>query len=307
MRARAWVMAVAAVGAMVAGCGGGGGASAAGDKLTVQASFYPLQWLTEQVGGDAVTVSNLTKPGAEPHDLELTPQDVAEIARAGLVVYLSGLQPAVDEAVRDQAADRAFDAAKSANLDLTFTPIEEGRAATDEAGSVDPHFWLDPKRLADVGDALAARLGQAMPGRAAAFTERARSVRATLEALDADYRGKLAHCANKDLVTSHNAFGYLAQAYGLKQVGITGLTPEEEPSPTDLAAVTQFVRTNGVKTIYYETLVSPSIADTVARETGAGTAVLDPIEGLNDHSQGHDYLDVMRSNLANIVNGQPCS
>jgi zinc transport system substrate-binding protein len=272
-----------AAGVVIAGCGADDDAGTTSQtstaKLTVQASFYPLQWLAEQVGGDAVAVTNLTKPGTEPHDLELTPQDVAAISNAGLVVYLSGLQPAVDEAVEQQAGDKSFDAGESANLSLKYTPIEEGEEATDEAG----------------------------PAQAAAFTERARSVRTELEALDGEYREKLANCANKDLVTSHNAFGYLADAYGLNQVGITGLTPEEEPSPTDLAAVTEFVRSHHVRTIYYETLVSPAIAETVARETGAETAVLDPIEGLNDDSEGENYLEVMRANLANLVTGQACS
>ena len=310
-RKHAWVAPLLAAGVVIAGCGADDDAGTTSQtstaKLTVQASFYPLQWLAEQVGGDAVAVTNLTKPGTEPHDLELTPQDVAAISNAGLVVYLSGLQPAVDEAVEQQAGDKSFDAGESANLSLKYTPIEEGEEATDEAGSVDPHFWLDPKRLAGVGEALAARLGQAVPAQAAAFTERARSVRTELEALDGEYREKLANCANKDLVTSHNAFGYLADAYGLNQVGITGLTPEEEPSPTDLAAVTEFVRSHHVRTIYYETLVSPAIAETVARETGAETAVLDPIEGLNDDSEGENYLEVMRANLANLVTGQACS
>jgi zinc transport system substrate-binding protein len=127
-----------------------------------------------------------------------------------------------------------------------------------------------------------------------------------LAQLDSDYKAALGSCQNRDLVTSHNAFAYLADRYGMTQVGIAGLTPESEPTPADLAAVTQFVKAHDVKTIYYETLVSPAIAQTVARETGAKTEVLDPIEGLTDKSQGKDYLQVMRSNLANLKTGQPC-
>jgi len=309
---RAGAVAGVSVLMLLAGCGGGDGSSAASPQgadtgpLAVAASFYPLQWLSTQVGGDAVTVSSLTRPGVEPHDLELTPQDVAAVGAADLVVYLSGFQPAVDEAVAQQAAESAFDAAEAARLTLTYTPIEQGAEETSEAGTVDPHFWLDPMRLADVGAALAERLGEADPARAATFTANAEAVRAELVALDGEFTGGLASCVNRDLVTSHNAFGYLAEAYDLTQVGITGLTPEAEPSAADLSAVTDFVRANKVAVIYYETLISPDIAQTVATETGATTEVLDPLEGLNDESQGEDYLAVMRANLASLRTGQPC-
>ena len=298
---------------LVAGCAGNGansatdaatgaGTDASGSQgvagsggLVVVASFYPLQWLTAQVGGDAVAVSSLTEPGVEPHDLELTPQDVATVGQADLVVFLSGFQPAVDEVAGQQAEDTAFDVAEGARLTLTR-----------EGGEIDPHFWLDPMRLADVGDLLARRLGEIDPEGAATFTANAQAVRAQLAALDRELTDGLASCANRDLVTSHDAFGYLADAYDLRQVGITGLSPEAEPSPGELSAVTEFVRANEVATIYFETLVSPDIAETVARETGAQTQVLDPLEGLTDAAQGEDYLAVMRSNLANLKTGQSC-
>jgi zinc transport system substrate-binding protein len=276
------------------------------DALDVIASFYPLQWMAQQVGGGRIAVSSLTPPGAEPHDLELTPTDVAAVADADVVVFLSGFQPAVDEAV-EGSESTVFDAAGPADLNLTFTPIEEGVEAADEAGAVDPHFWLDPLRLAAVADAFAVTLGQADPSNADAYTANADRLREELEELDGEFTEGLAGCADENLVTSHNAFGYLAERYGLAQVGITGLTPEEEPSPRDIAAVTDFVEANDVTTIYFETLVSPAIAETIAAETGADTAVLDPIEGLSDESEGADYLEVMRSNLANLRAGQSCS
>ena len=287
---------------------GGSGTTTAskGDPISVVASFYPLQWITEQVGGDMVSVKSLTPPGAEPHDLELTPADVAAATEADLVVFLSGFQAAVDDAVAG-AEGTVFDAADSADLSLTFTPIEEGEEHADEAGTTDPHFWLDPLRLAGVADALAKTLGEIDTANAATYRKNAEALQSELEALDADFTAGLASCAQKNLVTSHNAFGYLAERYGFEQVGITGLTPEEEPSPADLAAVTEFVTANGVSTIYFETLVSPAIAETVAAETGAATAVLDPIEGLTDESEGDDYLEVMRANLANLKTGQTCT
>ncbi len=300
----AFVAVTLAAGAALAGCGASTGAAAGGGgRLDVVASFYPLQYAAERVGGDAVTVTNLTKPGAEPHDVELSPKAVASVADADLVVYLSGFQPAVDAAVKAEAPRTSFDAAASARLDLEGA--EEGQSGG--AKGTDPHFWLDPTRLADVADALAARLGQVDPQRAAMFTANSASLRTDLEGLDAEFTAGLADCANTDLVTSHAAFGYLAQRYGLTQVGITGLTPEAEPDAATIARVADFVRANTVRTVYYETLVSPDVARTVAAETGARTAVLDPIEGISSTSAAQDYRGVMRANLAALRAGQPCS
>lgn len=281
------------------GCLGGNSAADSDEptgsrgSVQVAASFYPLQWVTEQVAGEAAEVVNLTPPGAEPHDLELGPHQVAAVGEADLVVYLGGFQPAVDEAVEQEAADSSLDVTRVARLERTGS----GR---------DPHFWLDPVRLADVADAVAGRLARIADTDAAGYRARAAELRKRLEALDAELRAGLAGCAGTDLVTSHTAFSYLAERYGMEQVGITGLTPDAEPSPQDLAKVAAYVRDNSVRTIYYETLVSPDVADTVARETGAATAVLDPLEGLSADSAGDDYVSVMRSNLATLRAGQPC-
>lgn len=290
---------------LIAGCGSAPTKDAKG-RLRVEASFYPLQWMAERVGGSHIVVDSLTKPGAEPHDLELTPKDVAAVQDADMIVYLSGFQPAVDEAIRDTQGPGVFDAKPAAHTDLTFTPIEGGKAQTDAAGSVDPHFWQDPTRLAAVADAFAQALEKRDPSHAAAYRRNAARLVADLTKLDHEFSSALTGCTHKDLITSHNAFGYLARRYGLRQVGITGLTPDQEPSPTNLAQVTDFVKAHHVHTVYFETLVSPDLAKTVAREARVKTDVLDPIEGLNAKSQGHDYLQVMHSNLANIKRDQPC-
>jgi zinc transport system substrate-binding protein len=301
-------LAAAAAVALGAGACGSGGAVAGPPrgKVAVTASFYPLQYVAQRVGGDAVQVRNLTKPGAEPHDLELTPRDVAALSKADVVVFLRGFQPAVDDAVATAGPRTVFDAAASARLDLTYTPIEDGNAHKDEAGAADPHFWLDPTRLAAVATALTERLATAAPAHAADFRANDAALQADLRELDTALAAGLRHCASTDLVTSHNAFGYLAERYGLHQVGLTGLTPESEPAGRHLAAVSDFVRRSKVRTIYYETLVSPRVAQTVAGTTGVRTAVLDPLEGLDDRSAGADYLQVMRSNLATLKAGQPC-
>lgn len=311
-----------AVGALaLAGCGSEGGGPSADGRLRVEAAFYPLQWVAEQVGGEHVEVGNLTSPGAEPHDLELTPRDVAGLSDADLVVYLGGFQPAVDDAVG--GVPNGFDVADAAALDLVVDGDhgagddhgeeapghreDDGHDHDGEAGAIDPHFWLDPTKLADVATALADELADRDPENAADYRAGAEALGTRLTDLDADLAAGLADCESTDLVTSHEAFGYLAQRYDLDQVGIAGLTPEHEPSAADLAEVTRFVEEHGVRTIYFETLVSPAVAETVATEAGVGTAVLDPLEGLTDDSEGADYLEVMRANLANLRAGQPCT
>jgi zinc transport system substrate-binding protein len=266
-------------------CGQAGGDSG---KIDVVTAFYPLQFITERIGGDAVAVTNLAKPGAEPHDLELEPQQVARIADAEVVVYLKGFQPAVDEAVVQEAKDAAFDA-----------------AAVEPLRDADVHVWLDPTRLATIGDRLAERLAAADPGHAADFRTRAAALRQDLENLDREYADSLGTCQRREIVTSHEAFGYLAARYRLTQIPITGISPEEEPSPQRLAEVAAAARQHGATTIFFETLVSPKVAEAIAREVGATTAVLDPVEGLEPGSTD-DYLAVMRVNLATLTKALGC-
>jgi zinc transport system substrate-binding protein len=287
------------------------------DRIDLVAGFYPLQFLAERVGGDGVQVEPLAKPGAEPHDLELNPGQVGQVAGADLVLFLKGFQPAVDEAVEQNAADKAFDVAEvqpllDAAADGHDHEGEDEHASEgagdhgDETGGKDPHVWLDPTRFATIGDKLAERLGRVDPDRAAEYTARARTLRTDLEALDAEFAAGLKTCERREIVTSHSAFGYLAERYQLEQIGITGLTPDDEPSPQRLAAVTEEAREHGASTIFFETLVSPKVAETIAKEVGAKTAVLDPIEGKPD-GEGTDYLSVMRSNLAALRTALSCS
>lgn len=309
---------------LLAGCGGASGGSGAGSdgRLRVATAFYPLQYAVEQIGGDHVHASNLTKAGVEPHDLELSPADLVTIAEADLVVYLDGFQPAVDEAVAQQAGERAFDVSAAARL----VPVEEhehtegehtegehtggehteGEHAEHDHGATDPHFWLDPNRYADVVDAIADRLAETDAEHAADYRAGADRMTAKLTALDTELSAGLKPCSIRLLVTSHEAFGYLADAYGLEQVGIAGLSPDNEPQPAALAQISDLVRTEGVTTVYAETLASPAIAETVARESGARVAVLDPIEGLPSADSTEDYFSLMRANLATLREGQEC-
>lgn len=293
-----------AVAATVAACGAPVQPARDG-RLHVSAAFYPLQFVAARIGGSAVDVTNLTRPGGEPHDLELTPRDIARLEGADLVVYLKGFQPAVDDALSVARPHAVFDAASAASLDLTYRPLSEP-GSRQQAARPDPHFWLDPLRLRAVATALEPVMARADPPHAAQFAANLRRLEADLTALDAELATGLAGCTSRDLVTSHVAFGYLAERYGLHQVGIGGLDPEGEPDPRRIAEVSRYVRDHHVRTIYVETLVSPAVADTVASETGARTAVLDPLEGLTTDSPGADYLSVMRANLAQLKEGQPC-
>ena len=282
---------VLALVAALAGCAAPRRGPDASGRLRLVAAFYPLQWVIEQVAGQPVR--SLTKPGAEPHEVELSPRDVGAVYDADLVVYLSGFQPSVDQAVGAEAKGRALDVRPAARL-------------VDGATGADPHFWLDPTRLAAVAGQVAERLAGVDPARASTYLDNAKALGTRLAALDRELRQGLATCRGSELVTGHAAFGYLARRYGLEQVGVTGLNPDAEPSPADLAKVARLVREHGVRTVYTETLASPALAETIATETGARTAVLDPIEGLTSASRGHDYLSVMRSDLAALKAGQPC-
>jgi zinc transport system substrate-binding protein len=265
---------------LLAACGG---STASGPDVVV-ASFYPLAFAAEQVAGPGYSVENLTPAGAEPHDLEVSPADAAATRDAGLVLLLGhGFQPQLEDA-----------AGHSDNvLRLLDTP---GLGLLPNG---DPHVWLDPLRYAKI----VTRIGQALGREAAAARLNTR-----LRALDDEYRQGLANCERHEIVTSHEAFAYLTQRYGLEQIPITGLSPEAEPQPADLARVVQLVKDRGVTTVYYETLVSPRIAETVARETGATTAVLDPIEGLtkDEVASGEDYFTRMRANLSALEQGLGC-
>ena len=274
------------------------------EPLKVVTAFYPLTYLAEQVGGDQITVTNLTPPGGEPHDLELTPQQVAAIGEADLVLYIEGFQPAVDEAVAQQASSTAL--SMSANLTLLEGEEHEGEEHEGAHGATDPHVWLNPLNMEAMGTTVADRLSSIRADKQAVFSANAQALASTMSELDAAWAAGTEKCTSRDLVTSHEAFGYLAKRYGFTQVGISGLSPDSEPSPAKIVEIADFVRANNVKTIYYETLVDPKIAETVASETGASTAVLDPLEGLAPGSTGN-YVTVMESNLASVKAGNGCA
>jgi zinc transport system substrate-binding protein len=289
------------------------GSSAKADgKTTVVASFYPFAYVAEQVGGSFVDVENLTRPGVEPHDLELKPKQVAAVQEADLMVYEKHFQSAVDEAV-DQAG-RSTDDTVDADTELDVLAAQEHAEGEEHAdgeehdhGDEDPHTWLDPTNMVIMAKAVADRLASIDPDHADDYRANAESLTDKLTALDESFATALQTCERRTIVTSHAAFQYLAQRYDLTQVPIAGLDPTNEPSPSQLGAITKLVRQEKITTIFTEELVSPAIADTIAKETGAVTATLDPIEGLSDDTSDEDYLTLMEKNLATLTKANSCS
>jgi zinc transport system substrate-binding protein len=291
------IILILALVALVAGCGG---SASSGGRTDVVAAFYPLAFAAERVGGDGVSVTNLTAPGAEPHDLELSARDVEHVRSADFVFYLgSGFQPALERAVEGVSGE-AVDVL--AGFDLHKGGGHEGGENAGVApsdASVDPHVWLDPLRYTEVVERIGVALGR---------PQAARAMQGELEQLDEQFRTGLRACARREIVTSHAGFGYLAERYGLDQIALTGLSPEAEPTPRELEQVIAEVREHGATTVFFETLVSPRLADTVARESGTRTAVLNPLEGLTKEEleRGEDYFSVMRANLAALRKALGC-
>jgi len=269
------------------------------DGVQVAAAFYPLAYVAQRVAGTHATVENLTAPGGEPHDLEPTVGETAEVARADLVVFERGFQPSVDDTVDENAAGEVLDVADVVDL----VPFRDHGVDSPED---DPHFWQDPLLLADVGDAVAARLGSVDPARADEYAANAADLRSDLTRLDHEYTAGLADCERDTVVVSHDAFGYL-QRYGLHVETILGLSPDSEPTPADLARLQDLIRTEGITTVFSESLVSPAVAQSLARDTGVTSAVLDPIEGLTDATSEQTYLSLMRANLAALEEANGCA
>ncbi|GGV05980.1 zinc ABC transporter substrate-binding protein [Kitasatospora herbaricolor] len=298
--------ATAAIGALaLSACGGTSSAKGSDGKLDVIASFYPMEFLAAQIGGEHVRITDLTAAGVEPHELELTAKQVGAVQKADAVLYLKGLQPTVDQAVGQSHSKHLVDAAAASPLvdHHLDEGTEEGGGHHHEGPAGDPHIWLDPTRYAAVARSVGAEFAKADPEHSAEYTRNTDDLVNKLTALDQQFQDGLRNATTRTFVTSHAAFGYLAEHYGLTQVAINGVDPEAEPTPARLAEVQKAARDNGATTIFFETLVSPKLADTVAKDLGLKTAVLDPLEGIKPPTGGaaaDDYLTIMKQNLANL-------
>lgn len=281
-------------------------------KPQVVAAFYPYAYVVQRVGGNSVDVIDLTPPGLEPHDLELTPQQVAQLSEADLVVYESGFQPSIDSALEQDPPAKSLDVTDVVPLQpLTDFSGIASRASTPTStattGSAnDPHLWLDPTNLIPIARRVAAALADADPTHAGSYTVNAAKLITDLHHLDADFRSGLAHCQRKEFVPSHAAFGYLAARYGLTMVPIAGLSPDVEPSPQHLADLQQTITSEGITTVFSERLDTSAYADALAHDLDLTAAVLDPVEGLTSADSTDEYLSLMRANLAALRKANGC-
>ena len=293
-----------------AAASGAGPTAAPSGALTVSTSFYPIQYLAQAIGGEHVAVTSVTPTNVEPHDFELSPKDVTALSASSLVLYVSGFQPSLDDALAQVSGPTVVDLAGSVDLvhhDGVEEEHEEGatEAAHDHgaAAALDPHFWLDPVRMQAAAKAVEAALAQADPAHADDYAANLDTLNATLTDLNTSYSTGLGHCERTTFVTSHAAFGYLADRYSLTQASISGVDPESEPSPAELAEVKKVVESTGTTTIFTEELVSPETAQAVAAETGAQTRVLSPIESAPESG---DYAGAMRTNLEELRTALSC-
>lgn len=325
-------LATATVSALLSGCAAFSESTSTADdgELRVVTSLYPLEYVVTRVAGDDAEISNLSQPGQDPHDLELTPAETAGVIDADLVVFEAGFQASMDAAVEQADGVTTVDAAEVAGLE----PIgheeghveeegHEGETAEEHAehaeeghegetaeehgehGDVDPHFWHDPLRMAAVADAVAEALAEVDPDNASAYSDNAAALRDDLETLDEEFTTGLAQCDRDTVVVSHDAFGYLTR-YGLHMEPIAGLSPDAEPTPADLGRLQQLIATEGVTTVFGERLVPVELSQQLANDAGVTTAVLDPLEGLTDETADEDYLSLMRANLDALRTANGC-
>lgn len=261
-------------------------------SIRVATSFYPLYFFAKAIGGHSISVTNITPAGAEPHDYELSTRDIRTIEQSGLLVTNGLIEPWLDTI--------------STNLQGKKTTIVVAGQGLFIDG--DPHIWLDPMLAKKEAAAIRAGLSVVDPTNIMVYQSNEQKLDTALDELDSVYRQGLRTCRLRTFIASHAAFGYLAARYNLKELAITGLSPDSEPSPKELAALTKFAKDNGVSYIFFEALVSPRLANTLAREVGAKTLVLNPLEGLTkeEESQGKDYFSIQKDNLENLKKALQC-
>jgi len=284
---------IAGLSLTLAGCSSTNSADSTNGKIEVIASFYPLAFVAQEIGGSLVTVENLVPPGVEPHDLELTPSQVASLSKASIVFYIKGLQPAVDKAITQSTIRNTVD----------VSSLEELPGVDPQIVGNDPHIWNDPIKYSEVASIFAEKISQIDAQNSSTYTTNLANFLTQLKELNNKFTDGLSRCVRNEIVTSHSAFGYMAKRYGLIQIGIAGLSPEAEPSPKRLNEIALLIKRDKITTVFFEALLSPKIAETLASDLKIKTAVLDPIEGT---SEGQTYFSIMESNLAALREALAC-
>jgi len=274
-----------------------------GDKIVVTASFYPLAFFAEKIGGDLASVANITPAGAEPHDYEPTTQDLIRIEKSRLVIMNGGGLEAWGDSVVENADPKKTKVVIASDGLIKQHMLSDGQTLTD------PHVWLSPKLALKMVDTITNAFVEVDPNNENTYRVNADALKDDLTQLDAAYRSGLAVCKQDSIVTSHAAFGYLADEYGFHQLSITGVSPDAEPSLRQIDNIAKFVQSQGIRYIFFESLVSPKLSQTLAQETGAQTLVLNPLEGLTkeDLAAGDDYISVMNANLTNLKIALECT
>lgn len=274
--------------------------------MRVSATFYPMAEFARQVGGRYVQVSTLVKPGVEPHDYDPTPRDIAGIYKSKVFVYNgAGLEHWTGKLQGDLSANHVV----SVNASNGIVLHAKDASDTENTSSTDPHIWMDPvlaiKEVSNIRDGLI----KADQTHANTYRANAASYVTQLHALDQQFKTGLSHCQNHTIITSHQAFSYLAAQYDLDAVGIAGLSPDDEPSPQKLAEIAGLARSRGVDYIFFETLASPKLSQTIAQEVGAKTIVFNPLEGLTqtEINAGKNYLTVQKDNLQSLETALHCT
>jgi zinc transport system substrate-binding protein len=276
--------------------------SQAETKLPVVASFYPLYFFAQQIGGVKAEVTNIVPAGAEPHDYEPTAPDLVKMENSRLIILNGGGLEAWGDNLKSNLDPQRTTIVVAGEGLTTQSVTEDGQTG------IDPHVWLDPPLAEKMVSRILQGFIQVDPANQAYYQTRAQDLQTRLEELDAAYQQGLSRCAEKNIITSHASFGYLSATYGLRQVPIAGLSPEAEPSPQQLADIVKLAKTEQIKYIFFESLASPKLAQTIATEIGAQTLVLDPLEGLTpaEAAQGQDYLTIMQANLTNLQQALDC-
>lgn len=262
------------------------------DKLKVTTSFYPLWYLVDRIGGEYVSVTNLTPVGSEPHDFEPSTRDIVALEEQDLIVLSGGGLEGYAKKIQDTAKNQVI--------------LVGEKLMSDPK---DPHVWLDPVLYAQQAETVGQTLMKLDPPNAKTYEANTKRLVDDLKGLHEEFVAGLNNCKQQNIVTSHSAFGYLAKRYGLKQVALAGLSPDEEPSSKTLSEITTFAKDNDIHYIFFEELVSPQIAETIANEIGAGTLVFSPLEGLtkDDVLRGKTYLSVQKENLENLKKALSCT
>lgn len=285
--------------------------------VSVVATFYPLADFALNVGGEYVDVVTIVPAGTEPHDYEPTPRDILKAYEADIFLINGAGFDAWAEKIRGELESRGVKVVQMSDL-VTLVPGSheehkeheetEGHTADHGESVFDPHFWLDPLLVEKQAQVIAQALSERDPLHQEEYYMQSNAYIMKLQALDAAYRARLAMCRLDTVVTSHNAFAYLAKRYGFKTIAVAGLSPEAEASPRRLAEIATMVREKGIRHIFFETLVSPRVAETLAQEVGAQTLVFNPLEGLTEEERlaGVDYLAIMMMNLDNLAIALQC-